>query len=139
MLHAVLGTRPKGHAKTLSMNFDAVRATPGVVAVFTAEDIPGVNNCGSIIHDDPVLAQGIVQFIGQPMFIVVANSHDTARLAARRATIQFEDLVPVLTPQDACKAESYVLNPLKLSRGDAEGRTSRTRRDEAGRSGAVLS
>ncbi len=88
------------------MNFDAVRATPGVVAVFTAEDIPGVNDCGPIIHDDPVLAQDIVQFVGQPMFIVVATSHDIARLAARRATVEFEDLVPVLTPADARRAES---------------------------------
>ncbi|BAN23984.1 xanthine dehydrogenase molybdopterin binding subunit [Caballeronia insecticola] len=131
-LHAALGTSPKAHAKILSMNFDAVRATPGVVAVFTADDIPGVNDCGPIIHDDPVLAQGIVQFVGQPMFIVVATSHDTARLAARRATIEFEDLVPVLTPEDARKAESYVLNPLKLSRGDAAGRMQKAAHHERG-------
>jgi xanthine dehydrogenase large subunit len=60
-----------------------VRATPGVVAVLTAADIPGVNDCGPIVHDDPVLADGVVQFVGQPMFIVVATSHDIARLAAR--------------------------------------------------------
>jgi xanthine dehydrogenase large subunit len=131
-LHAALGTSPKAHAKIVSMNFDAVRATPGVVAVFTAEDIPGVNDCGPIIHDDPVLAQGIVQFVGQPMFIVVATSHDIARLAARRATVEFEDLVPVLTPADARKAESYVLNPLKLSRGDAESRMSKAPHHERG-------
>ncbi|SAL66704.1 xanthine dehydrogenase [Caballeronia arvi] len=131
-LHAALGTSPKAHAKILSMNFDAVRATPGVVAVFTADDIPGVNDCGPIIHDDPVLAQGIVQFVGQPMFIVVATSHDTARLAARRATIEFEDLVPILTPEDARKAESYVLNPLKLSRGDAQGRMAKAAHHERG-------
>ncbi|WP_250502583.1 xanthine dehydrogenase molybdopterin binding subunit [Caballeronia sp. AZ7_KS35] len=131
-LHAALGTSPKAHANIVSMNFDAVRATPGVVAVFTAEDIPGVNDCGPIIHDDPVLAQGIVQFVGQPMFIVVATSHDTARLAARRATIEFEDLVPILTPEDARKAESYVLNPLKLSRGDAESRMSKAAHHERG-------
>ncbi|SAK76758.1 xanthine dehydrogenase [Caballeronia temeraria] len=131
-LHAALGTSPKAHAKIVSMNFDAVRATPGVVAVFTADDIPGVNDCGPIIHDDPVLAQGIVQFVGQPMFIVVATSHDTARLAARRATIEFEDLVPVLTPEDARKAESYVLNPLKLSRGDAPGRMAKASHHERG-------
>ncbi len=119
---------PKAHAKIVSMNFDAVRATPGVVAVFTADDIPGVNDCGPIIHDDPVLAQGIVQFVGQPMFIVVATSHDTARLAA----IEFEDLVPVLTPADARKAESYVLNPLKLSRGDAGGRMAKAAHHERG-------
>ena len=82
-LHAALGLSPKAHAKIVSMSFDAVRATPGVVAVFTADDIPGANDCGPIIHDDPVLADGVVQYVGQPMFIVVATSHETARLAAR--------------------------------------------------------
>ena len=131
-LHAALGMSPKAHAKIVSMNFDAVRATPGVVAVFTAEDIPGVNDCGPIIHDDPVLASGVVQYVGQPMFIVAATSHDAARLAARRAQIEFEDLPAVLTAQDARKAESYVLKPLKLSRGDAPGRMARAAHHERG-------
>ncbi|MGN6668500.1 MAG: xanthine dehydrogenase molybdopterin binding subunit, partial [Trinickia sp.] len=69
-LHAALGMSPKAHAKVVSMNVDAVRATPGVVAVFTADDIPGENQCGPIIHDDPILAEGVVQYVGQPMFIV---------------------------------------------------------------------
>lgn len=64
-LHAALGLSAKAHAKIVSMDFDAVRATPGVVAVFTAGDIPGVNDCGPIVHDDPVLADGVVQFVGQ--------------------------------------------------------------------------
>lgn len=50
-LHAALGLSAKAHAKIVSMDFDAVRATPGVVAVFTAGDIPGVNDCGPIVHD----------------------------------------------------------------------------------------
>ena len=131
-LHAALGLSPKAHAKILAMSFDAVRATPGVVAVFTAEDIPGVNDCGPIIHDDPVLANGVVQYVGQPMFIVVATSHDAARLAARRAEIEFEDLPAVLTAQEARKAESYVLKPLKLARGDAAGRMARAAHHERG-------
>src|ERR1700709_593296 len=48
-LHAALGLSPKAHARIVSMQFDAVRATPGVIAVFTAEDIPGVNDCGPIV------------------------------------------------------------------------------------------
>ncbi|MDR5855275.1 xanthine dehydrogenase molybdopterin binding subunit [Caballeronia sp. LZ062] len=131
-LHAALGLSPKAHAKIVSMNFDAVRATPGVVAVFTADDIPGVNDCGPIIHDDPILAPGVVQYVGQPMFIVVATSHDTARLAARRASIEFEDLPAVLTAEEARRAESYVLNPLKLARGDADGAMSKAAHHERG-------
>src|ERR1700735_1997664 len=81
-LHAALGLSSKAHAKIVSMSLTKVRATPGVVAIFTAEDIPGTNDVGPIIHgDDPILADGVVQYIGQPIFIVVATSHDTPRAA----------------------------------------------------------
>ncbi|SEA65402.1 xanthine dehydrogenase molybdopterin binding subunit [Paraburkholderia sartisoli] len=131
-LHAALGLSAKAHAKIVSMSFDAVRATPGVVAVFTADDIPGTNDCGPIIHDDPVLADGVVQYVGQPMFIVVATSHETARLAARRAQVVYEELPAVLTAQQARAAQSYVLPPMKLARGDAGGKIARASHREAG-------
>jgi xanthine dehydrogenase large subunit len=119
-LHAALGLSPKAHAKILSMSFDKVRATPGVVAVFTAGDIPGHNDCAPIVKgDDPILADGVVQYVGQPMFIVVATSHDAARLGARRADIEFEELPAVLTAQQARAANQSVIPPMRLARGDA--------------------
>jgi len=119
-LHAALGLSPKAHAKILSISLDKVRATPGVVAVFTADDIPGHNDCAPIVKgDDPILADGIVQYVGQPMFIVVATSHDAARLGARRAEIEFEELPAVLTAQAARAANQSVIPPMKLARGDA--------------------
>ncbi|MCM2549970.1 xanthine dehydrogenase molybdopterin binding subunit [Burkholderia glumae] len=131
-LHAALGLSTRAHARIVSADLDAVRATPGVVAVFTAEDIPGVNDCGPVIHDDPVLADGVVQFVGQPVFIVVATSHDVARLAARRAKIDYAELPAILTAQAARAAESYVLPPMKLARGDAAGRAAAAPRRDAG-------
>jgi xanthine dehydrogenase large subunit len=81
-LHAALGLSAKPHANIVSVDLDAVRASRGVVAVYTARDIPGVNDCGPIIHDDPILADGLVQYVGQPVFVVVADTHDNARRAA---------------------------------------------------------
>ncbi|MFX1684532.1 xanthine dehydrogenase molybdopterin binding subunit [Paraburkholderia sp. A1BS-2L] len=124
-LHAALGLSQKAHARIVSMDLAKVRATPGVVAVLTAGDIPGVNDCGPIIHDDPILADGVVQYVGQPMFIVVATSHDIARQAARRAEVKYEELPAVLTAQQARAAEQYVLPPMKLARGDAATRAAR--------------
>ncbi len=131
-LHAALGLSTQAHARIVSMRFDAVRATPGVVAVFTAEDIPGVNDCGPIVHDDPVLANGVVQFVGQPVFMVVATSHEAARLAARRAKIDYEALPAILTPQAARAAQSYVIPPLRLARGDAPARLAQAAHRDAG-------
>lgn len=119
-LHAALGLSAKAHANILALDLDAVRASRGVVAVYTAKDIPGTNDCGPIIHDDPILADGLVQYVGQPIFIVVADSHDNARRAAKKGVVTYEELPAILTPQAARKAQSYVLPPMHLARGDVK-------------------
>jgi xanthine dehydrogenase large subunit len=119
-LHAALGLSSKAHARILSINLDPVKAMPGVVAVYTYKDIPGTNDCGPIIHDDPILAEEKVEYIGQPIFIVVADTHDHARHAARKADIQYEELPAILTPEAARDAESFVVPPMRLTRGDAQ-------------------
>ncbi|MBQ5946551.1 xanthine dehydrogenase molybdopterin binding subunit [Massilia sp. ST3] len=118
-LHAALGLSARPHARIGTIDLAPVRASRGVVAVLTAADIPGTNDCGPIIHDDPILADGLVQYVGQPIFIVVADTHDNARRAARLAQVGYEDLPAVLTPQEARAAQSYVLPPMRLARGDA--------------------
>jgi xanthine dehydrogenase large subunit len=118
-LHAALGLSTKAHARLLAVDLDAVRASPGVVAVYTAADIPGTNDCGPIIHDDPILADGLVQYVGQPVFLVVADTHDNARRAARLGQVTYEELPAILTPQAARAAQSYVLPPMHLARGAA--------------------
>jgi xanthine dehydrogenase large subunit len=132
-LHAALGLSQKAHAKIVSISFAKVRATPGVVAVLTADDIPGHNDCAPIVKgDDPILADGIVQYVGQPMFIVVATSHDVARLAARRAEVVYEELPAVLTAQQARAANQSVIPPLKLARGEAGTKIARAAHRVAG-------
>jgi len=117
-LHAALGLSQKAHAKVLAIDLAEVKKSRGVVAVFTTRDIPGTNDCGPIIHDDPILADGVVEYAGQPMFLVVADTHDNARRAARLARVEYEDLPAILTPQEARQAQSTVLPPMHLTRGD---------------------
>ena len=117
-LHAALGLSSTAHARITSMDLAPVRNAPGVVAVITAEDIIGTNDCGPIVHDDPILSAGEVLYVGQPIFLVVADSHDNARRAARRAVIAYDELPAIFTPQEAKAANSYVLPPMQLKRGD---------------------
>jgi xanthine dehydrogenase large subunit len=126
-LHAALGISSKAHANILSMNFDAVKAMPGVVAVYTHKDIPGTNDCGPIIHDDPILSEGLVEYIGQPIFIVVADSHDNARRAVKKAVIEYAELPAILTPQAARDAKSFVVPPMHLARGNAQAAFERSK------------
>ncbi|MFN2362166.1 MAG: xanthine dehydrogenase molybdopterin binding subunit, partial [Marinobacter sp.] len=82
ILHAAVGHSEQAHARIRSMNLDAVRAYPGVIAVVTAKDVPGHLDIGPVFPGDPVLADDVVEHIGQPIFAVAATSHEAARKAA---------------------------------------------------------
>jgi xanthine dehydrogenase large subunit len=118
--YIALGLSQQAHANIKSIDLDAVRSAAEVVAVITADDIPGVNDCGPIIADDPILADGLVQYVGQPIFAVVADSQTAARKAAKLAKIDYEVLPAVLDIASGKKQQSWVLPPMKLHRGNAE-------------------
>jgi xanthine dehydrogenase large subunit len=117
-VHAAFGLAQQAHARIVSLDLAAVRAAPGVVDVITADDIPGENNFGPVLPDDPILAPGLVQCIGQPVFMVVAETVDQARRAARRAVIGYEPLPALVTVEQALAAGSFVLPSVTLERGD---------------------
>ena len=121
-LHAALGLSPVAHGTLLAIDLALLRVQPGVVAVYTAADLPGTNDCGPILHDDPILAEGELRYRGQPVFAVIASSRDAARRAAALAprAIQFEALPAVLSALDAHARQQYVVPPMQLARGDAE-------------------
>ncbi|WP_375565484.1 xanthine dehydrogenase molybdopterin binding subunit [Oceaniradius stylonematis] len=134
-LHAYLGLSSRAHAKIIDLDLGAVRAAPGVVGVLTADDVPGVNDVSPTGRDDePVFAEGKVEFWGQPVFAVVAESRDAARRAARLAEIAYEDLPHVLDPQSARDAGMpYVTPPLTLKRGEAAEAMARAKHRIKGR------
>ncbi len=120
-LHAGLGLSTVAHGVLKSVDLSAVRAAPGVVAVLTAEDVPGVNDISpSYMDDDPVLAEGKVEFHGQPIFCVIAQTRDQARRAARLAKIEYEEL-PAIIDMGGLDPEAarQVAKPLTFRRGDA--------------------
>jgi xanthine dehydrogenase large subunit len=117
-LHGALGLTDRAHARILKLDLDAVRNAAGVVAVLTGADVPGHNDISPTgRHDEPILAEGVVQFHGQPVFAVIAETRDQARRAARLATIAYEDLPFVVDVADATKA---VTPGMSLKRGDAK-------------------
>ena len=118
-LHIQLGLSERAHARVLSMDLSAVRSAPGVVSVLTADDIPGQNDFGHAnLQDDRVLAGDVVEFHGQAMFAVAAETFRQARQAARLARITYEDLKPILTVDEALDGDSYLGEPKLLERGD---------------------
>ncbi len=121
-LHGYLGLSQRAHAEILSIDFEPVSSSPGVVGVLTADDIPGENDISPAHkHDDPVFATGKVEFHGQPIFAVIATSRDAARRAAAKAKVEYRDLPHVTDVVEAAAANyPLVIDPLKLERGDID-------------------
>jgi xanthine dehydrogenase large subunit len=121
-LHAYLGLSGQTHAEILSIDLKAALSYPGVVGVLTAADITGRNDVSPVgRNDDPVFAVSKVEFHGQPLFAVIAETRDAARQAARKAVVEYRDLPFAIDVADA-EAAGYplVVEPLKLERGDVE-------------------
>ncbi|WDR05035.1 xanthine dehydrogenase molybdopterin binding subunit [Devosia rhodophyticola] len=119
-MHAYLGLSQSAHAQIVDIDLSAVRTAPGVIGVLGIEDIPGHNDVSpSHKHDEPVFADGVVQFWGQPMFAVVGETREAARRAAQLAKVELKPLPFVGDVRTAQAAGSkLVTEPLKLERGD---------------------
>ncbi len=119
-LHAALGLSTVAHARIRPMDLTAVREAPGVVDVACAADVPGENNFGPVLKDDPIFAESVVEFAGQALFGVAAISYQAARRAAQLARVQYEELPAILDVRQALAAGSFVLPTQRLRRGNPE-------------------
>lgn len=119
-LHLAFGLSACAHGVISAMDLSAVRAAPGVVAVYSAEDFPEMPDCSPSVHDEPLLAMGRVHYVGQPVFLVVADSHLAARKAARLGKISYDELPALLTVDEALAANSrFEQGPVIWAKGDA--------------------
>jgi xanthine dehydrogenase large subunit len=120
LLHLAVGMSTVAHASVRDLDLSDVLAAEGVVDTCTAADIPGENNYGSIIKDDPLLADGLVQYVGQPLFVVAAETVDAARKATHKANVDYDELEAILDPLTAVEKQSFVLPSETLERGDPD-------------------
>ncbi|RWR10844.1 xanthine dehydrogenase molybdopterin binding subunit [Paenirhodobacter populi] len=119
-LHLAFGLSTEASATIDAIDLDPVRQSPGVVKVLTSADMPHENNASPAPLPEPVLAEGEVHYVGQPIFLVVATSHRAARIAARRAKIAYTPRPALLTIDAAHAAGSlFEGGPVIWSRGDA--------------------
>ncbi|MBO6775876.1 MAG: xanthine dehydrogenase molybdopterin binding subunit [Marinibacterium sp.] len=119
-LHLAFGLSTIAHGEITGLDLDPVRAMPGVVAVLTAADLPFANDVSPSAHDEPLLADGTVHYVGQPVFLVVATSHLAARKAVRAAVVTYRELDALLTIDAALAADSrFEEGPRIYEKGDA--------------------
>ena len=119
-LHLAFGLSSCAAGQIKSVDLDAVRACPGVHLVLEAKDLPHANDVSPSAHDEPLLADGRVHYAGQPIFLVVADSHHLARRAARLAKIEITAEPAILTIDQALAAESrFEDGPRIYTKGNA--------------------
>ncbi|NVO18595.1 MAG: xanthine dehydrogenase molybdopterin binding subunit [Bacteroidetes bacterium] len=120
MLHGQVLFSPIAKGKILRVDTTEALQIAGVHCILTASDIPGENQMGPVIHDEPCLAENQVSCIGQAICLVAAESIKIAREAAKKIVVEFEEEEPILDIKTAMAKNSFFGPPRMIIRGDAE-------------------
>lgn len=120
-LHAALVLSRKPHAKIISIDDSEAKSLPGIAGIFLAKDVPGDNQIGAVIHDEELFATQYVTCVGQVIGVVVADTHENAKLAAAKVVVEYEELPAILSIQEAVDAKSFHPNSERcLKKGDVD-------------------
>ena len=120
LLHAAVLPSPLAHGRIRRLDVAAAARCPGVAAVFTARDIPGDNQIGGIILDEPLLADNEVHYAGQPVALVVAGTARQARQALAAIVLEIEELPALLDPRQAAARGLLIAPPRAFVLGDVD-------------------
>ncbi|MCB9022938.1 MAG: xanthine dehydrogenase molybdopterin binding subunit [Lentimicrobiaceae bacterium] len=111
---------PLSHARIRSVNFSEAMNLQGVYAVLTYKDIPGANQMGPVVHDEPCLAQDEVTFTGQAIVLIAAENEEVALEAEKLIRIDYEELDSVTDLHEAIKKDLLIAPPRRIVRGNAD-------------------
>ena len=103
MLHMQVLRSPHPHARIVRIDTDLARSLPGVECVLTCDDVPGVDNFGVFIEDQPTLARDVVRYVGEAVVAVAAETLDIARAALALIHVEYEELPSLFDPHEAMK------------------------------------
>lgn len=108
-LHVYARQSDRAHARIVRIDTRPCYEIPGVAIAITKDDVPGQLDIGPVVAGDPLLADGKVEYVGQVVLAVAADSLETARKAAMAAIVEYEDLEPVLDVVEAYRKQHFVL------------------------------
>jgi xanthine dehydrogenase large subunit len=119
-LYAAVFDSPVAHGKILSLDTAEALKRSGVVRIITAADIPGQNQIGGIVPDEELLASTHVHFCGMPIALVIADTPEAARAAAKKIKVEIEPLPVVTDPRIAQQNGDLIIPPRTFRLGDTE-------------------
>ncbi len=120
MLHAAVFASSIAHGKIKNLDIQKAEKCAGVVKVLTAKDIPGINQIGGIIQDEELLADEKVDFIGQPIAVIIAETKEQAKQALSSIKIDYEKLPAIFDPRVAAKKGLLIAHSRTFNLGDVD-------------------
>ncbi|HLP62745.1 MAG TPA: molybdopterin cofactor-binding domain-containing protein [Candidatus Deferrimicrobium sp.] len=118
LLHAAVFPSPLAHGKIKRLDVEKARRSPGVIAVFTAADIPGQNQVGGIILDETLLAGEHVKYMGEPIALVIAETKVQAKKAFTGILLELDPLPVVIDPRESYAKGTLITPPRTFALGD---------------------
>jgi len=119
-LHAFVFTSPIAKGKIIDLNYFKALELSGIKNVLTYKDIPGVNQLGTIIKDEPLLAENEVHFIGQPLAIIIGEDEHCVRNAIKFIECKIEEEAPILDPREAFRKNELIAPPVTFALGNVD-------------------
>jgi xanthine dehydrogenase large subunit len=118
--HAVVFDSPKAHGIIKKIDYSKAKALEGVERIFTYKDVPGENQIGGIIPDEPLFAENDVHFCGMPIALIVAKSEFIARQARRLIIIEIDELPVITTAKEAKEKGSFINKARSFTLGNTK-------------------
>ena len=119
-LFAAVYDSPLAHGKIISLDLEEAKKSKGVVRIFTAGDIPGENQIGGIVADEELLAHKNVHFCGMPIALIIAESPELARIAAKKVKAVIEPLPIITDPREAKEKNELIIPHRSFTCGNTE-------------------
>jgi aerobic-type carbon monoxide dehydrogenase small subunit (CoxS/CutS family) len=129
MLHLQVLRSPHPHARIVRIDASAARSIAGVECIITCDDVPGIDNFGVAIEDQPIMARGVVRYVGEAVLAVAAETPEIAKAALRSIKIEYEILPALYDPHEAMKpgviqlhdfAPNNICKHTKIRKGDVD-------------------
>lgn len=119
-LYAKFLFSPVAHSLITKLDISAAKKMPGVVKVITSASIPGINQIGTVIKDEPLFPEKEIMYIGQPLAMVLAEDEYIAEKAVANIILKFEELPAIFAPEDAYHKKQGYTSERKIESGDVE-------------------
>ncbi len=119
-LYAGIFASSVAHGKIVKLDLSKAKNLNGIIRIFTYKDIPGENQIGNIIADESLLSEDIVEYIGEPIAVVVAESQLICKEAIKLIEIEYDELEAITDPREAFNKGSLITQPVTFSSGDVD-------------------